>query len=221
MSVNPYNFDGANADVRDLLPERIRDAYDHAFEFIAVYDSDSEWSANVNLSPMHKKIRLGIWREIARIHISRVKKFNVRRALDGCCKVPNFYAMLRNHQLAGYLFTKPVDHQLEARILLDDSFENLRNILKLPQMTELGKVNTAVLASQIKIHKMLEDRVMGQTVQRIQQHTVQEVSHKTKKLQTIDEIDAELKKLESSSDEPQGFLDASEVEIDESFETEE
>jgi hypothetical protein len=199
---NPYGFDGAPFEVRDLLPNKVQEAYDNSFEFIGKYDTDRDWEDFLNLRPIHKRLRIRIWQELARMAQYNSKKFVITRVLQHETDPRNFYRMIKNPEVCAYFFTKPIDHQLESRVLLDDSIENIRKILRLdPIHPKTGAVVGSVITAQLKAHKMLEDRVLGQTVQRIQQHTVQEnVRPDTKPLpDSIEDLEKELKVIESSS----------------------
>lgn len=198
MQYNPYNVDGAEFDIRDTLTERLKEYYDNCFEDIAKYDTEAEWEQMCRIRTKHKRIRLGIWNEVKRMVRHGKSKFSLQRALAGVDNPGNFHRMCKNKEICAYFFTRPLNHNMEAKILLDDSIDNIRAILKLPLQDKNGRAQASVVNAQLKIFEMLQDRVLGQTVQRIQQHTVQE--RKEERPRTIAEIDAELKALESQDD---------------------
>lgn len=204
---NPYNVEGAAFDVRDTLTPKLKEFYDRGFEHIAKYDSEREWDLMLKIRTKHKRIRLGIWTEIKRLVRHGKKTFSISRALDGLDNPGNFYRMCKNPEICGYFFTRPFDHNMEAQLLLNDSLDNIREIQKLSPICErTGKPHPSIINAHLKIFEKLQDRVLGQTVQRIQQHTVQE--RKEPKAETIAEIDEELKKLEASVEQSEVFLDA-------------
>ena len=214
---NPYNVDSAEFDVRDTLSDAIRGYYDKAFEHIGKYDTEQEWEVMLNIKPRHKRIRLAIWTEVKRLVRHGKTKMVMSRAFDGVAGANHFHRMCKNPELCAYFFTKPVDHNVEARILLDDSLDNIRSILRLPQMSSTGRVNASVVTAHMKIFELLQNRVLGQSVQRIQQHTVQE-HKKSEEPRTIAEIDAELAKLEDESS-PEALIEAEVVDQSEDSQT--
>lgn len=161
------------------------------------------------MRPVHKRIRVGIWREIARLVKFGKSNFKVKRALEGYAHEQNFYKLIKRPELCAYFFTRPVDHNVEARILLDDSIENIRKIMRLELISEKGKVRPSVVNAHLKIYEMLQNRILGQTVQRIQQHTVQETKADSRK--TVEQIDAELRALEQKDDSSASVIEVSEV----------
>lgn len=210
QAYNPYGFENAPFEVRDLLSGKILEAYDDCFELIGKYDTERDWEDYVQVRPVHKRVRIRIWQELTRLFRYNKKKFVISRVLQHELDPRNFYRMIKNPELCAYLFTKPIDHHLEARVMLDDSIDNLRNILRLSQVDpKTGAVRASVLNAQMKAFQMLQDRVLGQTVQRIQQQTVtKNIKDKPK---TIESIDAELRALEQK--EGGEHLELPEVEV--------
>jgi hypothetical protein len=213
---NPYNVDGFEIDIRETLTPKVKECYDACFDHIAKYHSEAEWELMACVTLKHKRIRFGIWREIRRLARTGGKKFSLTRALDGVDNPGNFHRMIKNPEICAYFFTKPLDQNSEAKILLSDSVDHIHEILKLPILDHRGKINTTLANLKYRIYKDLQDRELGQTVQRIQQHTVQET--KAPEPKTIAEIDAELAKLERETD-PELLIEAELVELSEDSQT--
>jgi len=172
------------------------------------HNTQREWE-DAGVKPMDKRIRVRFWREVDKVYREGLKQINMSRILNGDMHLHHFYKILNNPVRGGYIFTKPNDHELENEILLQQAFEEMKEILDLP--VRMGKkINTALVNSKIAIWKELSDRRLGQSVQRVQQHTV--IEKTPEKNKTLEQINQELKELEDASNNELPILEAVEIE---------
>lgn len=195
LDYTPYSVD-PEFEVRALLQGKILEAYDDAFEHIARFDSERAWEDH-GINDSDKRVRQKVWQEIGRCYSKDIKTFSVRNVTRGELTEPMFYRWVKNPVRMGYYFTRPSDYEVESKVLLADAFQSLREILKLPHTDAKGRVVSSVVSAHLRIYQMLADRVLGGSIQRIQQHSVTET--KVEKKLTLKEIEAELKILEGKS----------------------
>lgn len=182
-------------DLNDFIPKAFQTALLNSLEYIHLYHFDEDWRSD-GVTRNDKYLRAKFWEVLSDCVSRGVKMTGTKMIYDGIISKDCFYRMLRNPVRAGYFFSKPLDHDLETRVLLDSATQKMVKILSLPLRNEKGRIDSTVLNAHIKLYTSLNDRVHGQAIQRVQQHTVNE----TKKLdqpRTVEELQEELKLLES------------------------
>lgn len=179
-------------DMNQLMPNKLVRSMKASVDEQYKYEKEEDWASAVGLTSSLKALRVKFWRRFDEAYNTR-KKMNVESIVEGICSRAKFYKILDDLQLAGFLFTRPLDFDIQNRILLDQCFEAEKEILALDLYNDKGNVSAAVLNAKLKIIKDMRDRVMGQSVQRIQQHTLQETKvAPTKALENLEEEMAQL-----------------------------
>lgn len=185
-------------EITSVLTNKLSETYDRVEDMISLYDDFEDWR-KAGVTKKDRLVRIRFWRMMDEC-LYEDKVLSVRRLIGGVYSKTNFYKALKSDIKAAFIFTKPLDHRIEDMELLEVANDRISKILDLPIYDERGKLLSAVLNAQIRVYSMLKDRVQGQTVQRIQQHTVQENRSKTSAITDMKAIDAEIARISEKTD---------------------
>lgn len=213
---NVFSSEGYN-DPRNFLSPRVREYYDNAYEYINKFDKEEEWQ-KAGIASRDHIFRHRMWRELEDCARGTRTRVSVARIVDGQVTLAAFYTLLRNPIRTGYIFTKPMDFELTEVSMLSESYLQLKEILSMNMYSDRAKKKPipSIVNAKLKVITLLANRVRGQAIQRVQQHSV--IENKQPKLLSADEISKELKRLEASSAaNPSKQLEAVEAETIEGF----
>lgn len=209
--VSPYAIED-RLDIKSFLSPKLKEAFDRVEDNIGMCQSEAQWKQR-GIEKQDAVLRLRFWRELDYAYVQGETRLNIGHMLQGLCSRSKFERLLKHDVKAAYLFTKPTDHNLEAKILLDFAGQEVMKILELPNYDSKGKVIPAVVAAKLKAYKLLSDRVLGLSLQRVQAHTVNETRPSLPK--DLEAIEAQIKALEKKdimslpeSDVLEGVVDA-------------
>lgn len=191
---------GQEVDINSFLPKRVQEYLSYSLDYIHKYSDMKEWESH-GVTKNDKYLRYQFWR-ILDDCVYRDVNVQISKVYQGICSRQTFYHIMKNPVRCGFIFSKPVDHDLEAEIYLDQAKKEMLEILALPNIDHKGNPIGAVLTAKIKIYARLEDRVHGQTVQRIEQKTLtKSVKDEFDDPKSVKELENQLKMIEKKKDE--------------------
>lgn len=113
------------------------------------------------------RIRLSFWDEYTRAQDTKTG-MRVQNFVRGACSPDYFYkSILPNDYKLAWIVCPPKDYFLAMRDLLEEGIDQLRDIITLPHK-DGKKINTSLIAQKIKVIQMLDLRVKGAIVQKLQ-----------------------------------------------------
>jgi hypothetical protein len=157
--------------------------------------------AGDTLTQTDKRLRMAFWLEYDRAQ-ARGIGMEMKRVLGGACSEDYFYRVLRNPKKVAYILIQPVSYELACKDLLDRSVMLLGQILD--QITHSSKPDPKMYDVAIKIYNILDTRVNGAVVQRVEQKNlnVNVDAQKGPDSLSLDEVKKRLQELEKQNPEP-------------------
>jgi hypothetical protein len=114
------------------------------------------------------RLRLSFWDEYTRAQDMQ-KTMLVSNIVKGACSLDYFYKrILTDDRRLAWIVSPPKDYALAMRELLDLGIDEWRDILAMPNQDRKGRVDHRLIAQKIKIVQMLDLRVKGAIVQKLQ-----------------------------------------------------
>ena len=155
------------------------------------------------------KLRLLFWKEYERAQDAGtgMVMVNVYSKIMGR---DNFYEVMKNPRRVAWLMSPPEDYMISLEAALDHGRRNMEKIMKMKLFDEKGKLKAAEAKIFLKAYELLDNRVRGAVVQRIEQKTASLHVHKGSDGIGADALE-ELEKLRKKQD---GVL---EIEATETF----
>ncbi len=171
----------------ELCPPPVREAMEKLdTKFYKI--SELQLRKLANPSAEIARLRMSFWDEYLRASAEK-RKMDVRSITRGVCSHNYFYeVILQNENWVGYITTPPADYQLAIREMLELSWDRIREVLLLPITEKVsvrrtiknedGKIemhidlvekpNTSLIAEIRQITNMLDLRVKGAIMQKMQ-----------------------------------------------------
>jgi hypothetical protein len=158
------------------------------------------------------RLRTAFWIEYGRSQ-EVMKNMRMDNVYGGICTAPYFYqTVLLDKVRLAYILQPPTNYNIAMEEALHLGVDRLREILDLPIIDENGKPNPKVADVILKTVQMLDMRVKGAIIQRIEQKNLN-VSVDAKKMnnqideaQSVDEIDRKLRELEEKANKVKGYI---------------
>jgi hypothetical protein len=154
-------------------------------------------------------LRFRLWEEYNKAQDAGVP-IRVAALCKGICSTNYFYAaVLRNKKVLAYLLIPPKDYELAAEEALLLGMSQIRRILQFPLWDKDGKPDAKIANLQLSVMKMLDARVKGAPMQRIEQKTLSanvSVADMAQDM-TMKDIEARLHKLRGTEEKVE-LLDA-------------
>lgn len=150
------------------------------------------------------RVRIAFWDEYDRACTNNTKML-LSRFLQGTIPLETWLAVYERNPYKFLFVITPIKSYAQAmRALLNRGLDRLNDILALPIVRSDGKPDTAVISQVMKAIQMIDLRVKGSIIQKvqIQQQSLQvnaNVSQKALSELTIEELEAMSKKLDKMS----------------------
>lgn len=163
-------------------------------------------------------LRLGFWKEYDQAQHEN-RKMNMPLIHAGICEKPQFSQIWRFPHKVAWITNRPMAYDVMMSEALEFGISQLRDILELDHSKEGGKIDTKLIEAKIKIVKMLDDRVKGAVLQRIEQKTLGVNVHTTDKqvaslamAGSMEEIERKLADLRKKERDGEGIYEIKDVE---------
>ena len=132
-------------------------------------------------SPTDNRLRLAFWLEYERA-LEAGTKMNMQSVYAGITTGPTWtQKIIHSPTRMAWILTPPTDYIVKISEALEFGIDRLRDMLELDPRSPSGKLDVKLMELQAKITWMLEQRVKGAVVQRIEQKTMGLNIHTTDK----------------------------------------
>ena len=179
---NIYVWDTSNPkSVINLVPEKMRERMHEALWSRGdLFELDEQdlfkrlRKDGIQPTATDNRVRLKFWVEYDRVHQHGYKSMVIDQIVSNVCSreyFDKFY--LRRAEKVAWLLCPPVDYATKATEALAFGLEQMREVLEMNHWMANGKIDYKLLEAKIKVFKMLDDRLQGQAVQRIEERSVQ------------------------------------------------
>lgn len=155
-------------------------------------------------SPTDNRLRIQFWLEYDR-SMTTMKRMEIMNVTAGVCSNQYFRErFLHRPEKVAWLLACPVSYTRKIEEALDFGLDRLRDMLELSVTDAQGKLNLKLMELQAKIVALLDQRVKGSVVQRIEQKNMNlNVTTSDKSVaealtgSTMEKLDRKLKELEA------------------------
>ena len=165
--------------VLNLLPEKVREAGKMIpTEYLAV--DPRTLQQRVQPNDIDNQLRLAFWDEYF-VACDNSKKMRIEAIYPRVCSREYFYSfVVANPLRLAWMMTPPEEYMLRMRSLLEQGLQRFEEIMKLPITKKIlvkkkdGKegvmsvADTKLIAEMIKIFAIVDNRVKGSVVQKLQ-----------------------------------------------------
>lgn len=138
-------------------------------------------------------LRMSFWNEYYRAQ-NQGDRMMSKNIYESVCPREHFYALIQRPHRVMWMLTPPEDQTRQMEVLLAKGMRRLEEILSLP-ITQNGKVNVAVANLVMKTAIVLDVRLKGQAVQKL------EVTNKHEIKMTQEQVDKKIRDLEKEEAE--------------------
>jgi hypothetical protein len=192
----------------NLVPEAVRNHINNLPEdFLHLTEEELEaMTPNAQWTMVDRRLRTAFWLEYERVQATGGHMV-MTNIFGGTCSKNYFYdRVLTCKPRLGYLLQAPQNYRVATEEALIHGVNRVREILDLPLFTELKdgrRVPDPKVADVIiKAVAMLDMRVKGAVIQRIQQHNINENLNQKQNVpepSSMAEIDEQLKELQAKA----------------------
>lgn len=227
---NPYS-------IFNMVPPKMQRALE-ALDKRLLLNSERNLRRNCNITPEICRLRINLWDSYNKAMDMGQSKIPMYEIIKGACSQALFEeVVLTNPNTLAYVCVPPADYQLTLRDLLDFGWDRLRETLEqdifkervvrvgqnadgTPEYKTFKEVNVPLVAEMRAIVQMLDLRVKGAILQKVQvqSHNITQTIEGTSNfndatLEQLEAMERRVKKLSKSFDdvEEQGVLDAAQT----------
>lgn len=146
------------------------------------------------------RLRLSFWNEYENA-IQNNRKMHIAKVMAGVCTENVFRKkVLADHIKLAFLLSPPKDYVITIKESLDAGLDNLRAIVSAKVLNEDGTLDTKAADVVLKAIALLDMRVKGAVVQRIDQRSLnvnvnRDVTPASDKPQSLEELERELERV--------------------------
>ncbi len=156
----------------------------------AEFEDDIEFKATATLS----RLRLAFWAEYENAVSRNRISMNTRQIIGGIVTLQTFHSIIKKPKNLAFILCPPTDYVAQVTEALHVGMENIRKIASARVVDQSGKMDTKAAEAVLKAVAMLDLRVKGAIIQRIDQRTLN-VQVKSKPLTQLPTDPAELDRL--------------------------
>ncbi len=179
--------------VVNLLTDKVKaEAKQVPPEYLAM--SEDQLALKLEPSEIDEMLRIAFWDEYFLTVDNNLKSMRMSAIYARICTRETFYQVIRNPMRFAYVLKPPRDYMLQMRSLLNIGLNRFSEILRLPLDREAP--DTKLIAELVKIVTILDNRVRGAVVQKVQIES-KNVNMNVEAPKTHAEIIKELKNLEA------------------------
>lgn len=122
-----------------------------------------------NITGTDKSIRMAFWLEYERAQSKQVR-MELTRCYEGCASDDYFYKMIKNPRRLGFLLIPPKGYVIACKTALYYATVALQKIVD--DFLAADKRDAKMADTVMKVFKILDDRINGAVVQRVDQRNV-------------------------------------------------
>lgn len=186
---------------------------------------------DIELTAVDHRLRIKLWDEYHLTQDEQRSAMNLRAIFHGVCSKQFFYQIYLNEpRRLAWLLCQPPEYEVEVKRLHEKASKEMEKILAIDHFNHKGEPNSGLIAKKIQLYKILDDRMKGAVLQKVQ--VDQRVDQRSlnfnvdkppeKEFKSPAEIDRELAKLEREEQKALGHesdrrvIDVESERIDES-----
>ena len=147
------------------------------------------------------KLRANLWREYE-VSQSTGRNLQIDKIVQGVMTRKTWYEKIWDKYWLTFMLTPPETYTSALKDLLDKFTKEMFEIVKMPLYDpDTGKPLPAVATMKLKALEMIDNRLHGAYVQKIEQKSVTMNLNQSnqKQIRSMEDVDAELKRLESKA----------------------
>lgn len=177
-----------------ILPDSLKKHYIHSVAKYSGYSTD-ELHAMIRPTKIQRAYKLAFWNHVNK-SMANGTKVILKDSCVGICTIYWVSKMITNELFSAWLLREPLTDQTTMLALYDQSLENFEKIITMSLYDpKTGEVDPKRATLFLTAHKMLEDRVKGSVISRVESKNLTvRVDEKTDSRE--DRIEALKKKLE-------------------------
>jgi hypothetical protein len=172
---SPIPGTGVMATIPQSLAEAMDYVREHHADLLDIADEKTLWKSLRNLGyaagQTDNMIRFQFWREYERA-IAEQTPFNIANVCRGICGEELFYKIYSKPLPLVWMLAQPKAYTARMEETLYFGLNQLRDVLELPNVDEKGKLNTKLLELKAKIVHMVDQRMRGGIIQRLEQKSM-------------------------------------------------
>lgn len=165
--------------------------------------------AQWHITQTDKRLRMSFWLEYDRAQANQVR-MEMKRIWSGACSEDCFYRLIKNPVKLGYYLIPPKSYTLACQELLDRAGTILGQYLM--EVLSKGKWSAKEIEVVSKIYALMDARVHGAVVQRVEQKNLNLNVETNKPEMSLDEVKKRLIEIEKKPIDQ--ILEAKEVEVE-------
>jgi hypothetical protein len=164
---NPYSMINKLPEGWDVYLEL---AKNEVYRFYTKSDVEITNILKGKLSEREHRIRLSLWDEYYRVTDMGFQKMRAITIVRGASTTVEVFERhyANKPEVLAYFFTAPSSYIGTMKQILNEGQQRLLDIMRLPLQDENGKINTSVMNAVLKTFQLVDLRLKGSVVQRLQ-----------------------------------------------------
>lgn len=118
-----------------------------------------------------QRVRIALWQEFESAHLNN-RTIRSKQLYAGVCSENTFYALINNPIRLAFILTAPSDYVVTLKEAHDAGLNKLRELFQARVVDEEGYMNPKVAEILIKAFAILDSRLKGAVVQRVDQRVL-------------------------------------------------
>lgn len=150
--------------------ERIKE---QNYEYLTWTESDFMKGKQKKFSVLEQRIRFGLWAEYDACKRSENGRLmQPAQILAGLCTRPMFERLMRDNLIAAFILCPPANYNVVVKEALNRGLERIREIVDAPVLDNEGYLIPRAADAVIKAVQMLDTRVKGAVIQKVDQRSI-------------------------------------------------
>lgn len=150
-------------------------------------------------SVLQRQLKMSFWTNYEQAVSRGYKEINISQIVSAHCSRQYFYKeIVEKPIMFAWLLTSPINYDLLAQEALSFGIDRIRKeILTAPMFDANGKYNPAIGSMIFQAVKLLDSRVKGSPLQRIEQKHLSHTVHERVDGLTVAELDREIRDIQA------------------------
>ncbi len=140
--------------------------------------SEDELERRLDPDELTSQMRIAFWDQYEVMQLTNKKTIHIEAVHANICSKEFFYRFfLKDHKKMAWMLKPPPNYDIRAKSLLDLGYRQMAKVLRMPLQDAKGKVDHTIIEKMLKITMMLDQRVKGAVIQKMQVHQKTENVH--------------------------------------------
>lgn len=197
-TTNTYDPKNYLPNIYDLLTPALKSwAEKIPLEIFEMSQKDIEEAADPSV--LQRRLKIKFWTHYEQAVSRGFKEINVSQIVSDFCSRQYFYKeIVEKPMMFAWLLTSPINYDLLAQEALSYGIDRIRKeILTAPMFDANGKYNPNIGNMIFQAVKLLDSRVKGSPLQRIEQKNLSHTVHEKVDNMTVAELDREIREIQA------------------------